>query len=85
MLLDAKESMLRRVAADIVPGMTVNLGIGLPTGVIQYITPGTSVCLHSENGIVGVAPTAPGETPDRNLVDMRRCLCDAPARCCLLR
>ncbi|WP_207624597.1 3-oxoacid CoA-transferase subunit B [Rhodococcus sp. D-46] len=69
MLLDAKESMLRRVAADIVPGMTVNLGIGLPTGVIQYITPGTSVCLHSENGIVGVAPTAPGETPDRNLVD----------------
>ncbi|PDT43738.1 acyl CoA:acetate/3-ketoacid CoA transferase subunit beta [Sinorhizobium fredii] len=61
--------MLKRTAADILPGMTVNLGIGLPTEVLQYVVPGTPVCLHSENGIAGVGPVLSPRTADRNLID----------------
>ncbi|WP_234834095.1 3-oxoacid CoA-transferase subunit B [Sinorhizobium meliloti] len=66
---NAKARMLKRAAADIVGGMTVNLGIGLPTEVLQYVSPGTAVCLHSENGIAGVGPVSAPEKADRNLID----------------
>lgn len=66
---NAKERMLRRAAGDIRPGMTVNLGIGLPTEVLQYVPPGTPVCLHSENGITGVGPVLSTDKADRNLID----------------
>lgn len=69
MLSSTKESMLRRVAADIRPGMTVNLGIGLPTEVVTFIEPGMCVCLHSENGIVGVGPAPTNGNLDRDLID----------------
>lgn len=65
----AKERMLRRAAADILPGMTVNLGIGLPTEVLQYVPANMPVCLHSENGITGVGPVLSAEKADRNLID----------------
>ncbi|RVG20381.1 3-oxoacid CoA-transferase subunit B [Sinorhizobium meliloti] len=61
--------MLRRAAADILPGMTVNLGIGLPTEVLQYVPANMPVCLHSENGITGVGPVLSAEKADRNLID----------------
>ncbi|OCW57955.1 CoA-transferase [Hoeflea olei] len=61
--------MLARAARDILPGMTVNLGIGLPTQVMAHVAPDCPVCLHSENGIAGVGGlTAPGRE-DRNLID----------------
>ncbi|WP_241479098.1 3-oxoacid CoA-transferase subunit B [Leisingera sp. ANG-M1] len=66
MSLNAKERMLRRAAADIEAGMTVNLGIGLPTQVLRYVPADLPVCLHSENGIAGVGPVG---KPDRNLID----------------
>lgn len=66
---DVKERMLRRAALDILPGMTVNLGIGLPTEVLQYVSPELPVCLHSENGIAGVGPSRSYEQADRNLID----------------
>lgn len=66
---NAKERMLKRAAADIVPGMTVNLGIGLPTEVLQHVEPGMPVCLHSENGIAGVGPVLSHDKADRNLID----------------
>ncbi|WP_234843824.1 3-oxoacid CoA-transferase subunit B [Sinorhizobium medicae] len=65
---NAKVRLLKRAAADILGGMTVNLGIGLPTEVLQYVSPGTPVCLHSENGIAGVGPVSL-EKADRNLID----------------
>jgi len=49
--------------------MTVNLGIGLPTRVINHVEPGLPVCLHSENGITGVGPSLDYEQADRNLID----------------
>lgn len=61
--------MLRRAARDIGAGMTVNLGIGLPTQVLQYVPAGLAVCLHSENGIAGVGPVVATARADRNLID----------------
>lgn len=61
--------MVARAARDIQPGMTVNLGIGLPTQIIQHIAPDMQVCLHSENGITGIGPAQPYDAADRNLID----------------
>ena len=66
---DAKQRMIRRVAREIETGMTVNLGIGLPTRVIDHVDHGLSVCLHSENGIAGVGPSVAYDQADRNLID----------------
>ena len=66
---DAKQRMIRRVAREIETGMTVNLGIGLPTRVIDYVDHELSVCLHSENGIAGVGPSVAYDQADRNLID----------------
>ncbi|MGD2173341.1 MAG: 3-oxoacid CoA-transferase subunit B [Gammaproteobacteria bacterium] len=67
--MDARERMIRRAAREIGAGMTVNLGIGLPTRVIDYVDHGVPVCLHSENGIAGVGPGVGYERADRNLID----------------
>jgi 3-oxoacid CoA-transferase subunit B len=66
---DVKQRMVRRAAREIQAGMTVNLGIGLPTRVIDHVEPGLPVCLHSENGISGVGPSLDYEQADRNLID----------------
>ncbi|MFZ9733459.1 MAG: 3-oxoacid CoA-transferase subunit B [Burkholderiaceae bacterium] len=51
-----------RVAADIPEGAVVNLGIGLPTLVANYLEANREVLLHSENGVLGMGPApAPGE------------------------
>ncbi|WP_425465490.1 3-oxoacid CoA-transferase subunit B [Palleronia caenipelagi] len=66
---DAKTRMLRRAAREITPGMVVNLGIGLPTQVVNHLAPDLPVCLHTENGLTGIGPTLPPERADRNLID----------------
>lgn len=54
--MDAKEVIARRVAQELKDGMTVNLGIGLPTMVSNYLPEGIQLVLQSENGFVGLAP-----------------------------
>jgi len=68
-LSDAKTRLVARAARDILPGMVVNLGIGLPTQVVAHLPPDFPVCLHSENGITGVGPTQSYDDADRNLID----------------
>ncbi|GAB3564139.1 3-oxoacid CoA-transferase subunit B [Spelaeicoccus albus] len=62
----SREQIAERVAADIPHGAYVNLGIGLPTTVSNYLSPGSGVILHTENGMLGMGPEAePGKVdPD---------------------
>ena len=52
----SKEQMVLRAAAEVRPGQIVNLGIGMPTEVANYISPELEVMLQSENGLLGMGP-----------------------------
>ena len=57
-----RDQIAQRVARDIPEGAYVNLGIGLPTKVANYLPAEREVFLHSENGLLGMGPApAPGE------------------------
>lgn len=56
--MDAQEVIARRIAQELQPGMLVNLGIGIPTQVANYLPPGVEVSFQSENGLIGTAPLA---------------------------
>lgn len=57
-----RERIARRAALEIENGMIINLGIGIPTLVADYISPEKRVFFHAENGILGTGPSpAPGE------------------------
>ncbi|MFZ4831905.1 3-oxoacid CoA-transferase subunit B [Rouxiella sp. Mn2063] len=60
------EQLAQRIAQDIPEGAYVNLGIGVPTKIVNYLPEDKEILLHSENGLLGMGPTPlPGqEDPD---------------------
>lgn len=64
-----REVIAKRVAKELKDGDVVNLGIGLPTLVPNYLPEGVKLTLQSENGLLGMGPTpAPGEE-DENMLN----------------
>ncbi|XVX22089.1 3-oxoacid CoA-transferase subunit B [Actinomycetota bacterium] len=61
--------MAEVVARDIPAGSYVNLGIGQPTKVANYLRPDQGVILHTENGMLGMGPEAHGDEVDHDLVN----------------
>ena len=58
-----------RAAQDIGDGMLVNLGMGMPVHVADYLRPEADVFIQAENGIIGAGPLAPPDRIDTDLVD----------------
>lgn len=65
--MDVKEIIAKRIALELKNGDLVNLGIGIPTLVADYIPADMHVLLHSENGFVGLGPAK--ETYDLDVVN----------------
>jgi 3-oxoadipate CoA-transferase, beta subunit len=64
-----REELAARLAADIPEGWSVNLGIGIPTLVGNYVPPDREVVFHSENGILGMGPAPAPEKVNRWLIN----------------
>jgi 3-oxoadipate CoA-transferase beta subunit len=65
----ARDDLVRLAAADIPPGSYVNLGIGLPTRVADFLDRDSGVILHTENGMLGMGPQASGDDVDPDLIN----------------
>ena len=65
----SRAEIARRVAQDIREGMYVNLGIGLPTKIADYLPADAEIFLHSENGLLGMGPAPSARERDSELIN----------------
>jgi 3-oxoacid CoA-transferase subunit B len=67
--MDKRERIVSRIARELQDGDYVNLGIGLPTLVANFVPPGVEITLHSENGMLGVGPYPSEAEIDPDLIN----------------
>src|SRR5271170_8070212 len=67
--LDKRERIVKRIARELRDGFYVNLGIGLPTLIANYVPPGMDVILQSENGMLGIGPYPVEGSEDADLIN----------------
>jgi 3-oxoadipate CoA-transferase beta subunit len=65
----SRDRVAQLTAQDIAPGSYINIGLGIPTLVPNYLDPAKEVILHSENGILGLEGLAPGDDGDDDLIN----------------
>ena len=64
-----RECIAKRAAKELHDGDVVNLGIGLPTAIPDYLPEGVEVTLQTENGMVGVGPSPEPGKEDKHFVN----------------
>jgi 3-oxoacid CoA-transferase subunit B len=67
--LDKRERIVKRIARELRDGFYVNLGIGMPTLVANYVPSGMDVILQSENGMLGIGPYPVEGSEDADLIN----------------
>ena len=64
-----RDAIVKRAARELRDGYYVNLGIGIPTLVANFIPPGMDIFLHSENGLLGMGPFPTEDEIDPDLIN----------------
>lgn len=67
--MNPKELIARRIAREIRDGFYVNLGIGIPTLVANFVPAGIDVVLESENGMLGMGPVSGADCEDTDIIN----------------